>query len=128
MESAREVQQGFKLGPLCFSTDSFKILGEFRANPPVPGARAVLFIDDITVILPPELSLNMSAIAKFTEWLQERLRVEGISLNRSKSQTQLYNGVGPGHRTEEQSTAMDNTGLMVVRQGMRVVRVLVGTE
>ena len=34
---------------------------EFRANPPVPEARAVSFIDDITVILPPELSLDMAA-------------------------------------------------------------------
>ena len=53
-------------------------LEEFRANPPVPGARAVLFMDDIAVILPPELSLD--------------------------------------------------TGLTVVRQGMRVVGVPVGTK
>ena len=38
-----------------------------RANPPVPGARAVSFIEDITVILPPELSLCMAAIGKVTE-------------------------------------------------------------
>ena len=38
-----------------------------RANPPVPGARAVLFIEDITVILPPELSLYMAAKGKVTE-------------------------------------------------------------
>ena len=55
VESARGVQQGCNLGPLCYSADSLKILKEFRVNPPVPGARAVSFIDDITVILPPEL-------------------------------------------------------------------------
>ena len=64
-------------------------LNEFRANPPVSGARAVSFIDDMTVILPPELSLDMETIGKVTEWLQGRLEVEGISLNRRKSQTLL---------------------------------------
>ena len=58
-----------------------KILKEFMANLPVPGARAVLFINDITVILPPELFLHMAAIGKVTEWLQERIGVEGISRN-----------------------------------------------
>ena len=76
VESARGVQQGCNLGPLCYSAGSLKILKEFRTNPPVPGARAVSFIDDITVILPPELSLDVAAIGKVTEWLQERLGVE----------------------------------------------------
>ena len=77
VESARGVQQGCNLGSLYYS------LKELRANPPMPGARAVSFIDDITVILPLELSLNMVAIGKVTEWLQERLGVKGISLNRT---------------------------------------------
>ena len=85
VESARGVQQGCNLGSLCYSAGSLKILKEFRANPQVSGARAVSLIDDITVILPPELSLDMAAIGKVTEWLQERLGVEGISLNRRKS-------------------------------------------
>ena len=128
VESARGVQQGCNLGPLCYSAGSLKILNEFRANPPVPGARAVSFIDDITVILPPERSLDMAAIGKVTEWLQERLGVEGISLNRRKSQALLADGVGPEQLTEDQRVAMDTTGLPVVRQGMRVVGVPVGTE
>ena len=78
VESARGVQQGCNLGPLCYSAGPLKILQEFRANPPAPGARAVSFIDDITVILPPELSLDRAAIGKVTEWLQERLGIEGI--------------------------------------------------
>ena len=61
------------------------------------------------------------------EWLQERLEVEGISLNRNKSKTLLANGVGPDHLTEEQRVAMAKTGHMVVRQEMRVVGVPVGT-
>ena len=93
----------------------------------MPGARAVSFIDDITVILPPEFSLDMAAIGKGTEWLQEHLGVEGISLNRRKSQALLADGVGPEQLTEEQREAMDTTGLTVVRQGMRVVGVPVGT-
>ena len=125
VESARGVQQGCNLGPLCYRAGSLKILKEFKANPPVPGARAVSFIDDITVILPPEFSLDMAAIGKVTEWRQERLGVEGISLNRRKS---LADGVGPEQLTEEQREAMDTTGLTVVRQGMRVVGVPVGTE
>ena len=99
---ARGVQQGCNLGPLYYSAGSLKILKEFRANPQVPGARAVSFIDDITVILPPELSLDMAAIGKVTEWLQERLGVEGISLNRKRSQALLADKVGPEQLTEEQ--------------------------
>ena len=104
------------------------LINTFRANPPVLGARALSFVDDITVILPPELSLDMAAIGKVTEWLEERLGTEGISLNRRKSQALLANGVGPGHLTEEKRTVMDDTGPTVVRQGLRVVGVPVGTE
>ena len=128
VESARGIQQGCNLGPLCYSAGSLKILKEFRANPPVPGARAVSFIDDITVILLPELSLDMAAIGKVTELLQERLGVEGISLNRRKLQALLVDGVGPEQLTEEQRVAMDTTGLTVVRQRMMVVGVPVATE
>ena len=120
-------QQGFNLGPLCYSACSLKILKEFRANQPVPGARAVSFIDDITVILPQEPSLGMIGIGKVTEWLQERLGVKSISLNRRKSHALLADGVGPKYLTEEQRVAIDNTGPTVVRQGMRVVGVPVGT-
>ena len=88
----------------------------------------VSFIDDITVILPPELSLDMTAIGVVTEWLQERLGVEGIPLNRKKSQVLLANGVLPNDLTNEQRLAMDSIGLTVVGQGMRIVGVPVGTE
>ena len=128
VESARGVQQGCNLGPFCYSAELLKILREFRANPPVPGTRAVLFIDDIRDILPPELSLDIAAVGKVTEWLQERLGVEGISLNQRKSQAPLADVVGPGQLTEEQRVAMDTTGLTVVRQGVRIVGVPVGTE
>ena len=84
-------------------------------------------INDITVILPPELSLDMAAIGKVTEWLQEGPGVEGISLDLRKSQVLLADRVGPEHLTEEVRTVMDNTDLTVVRQGMGVVRVSVGT-
>ena len=49
-------------------------------------------------------------------------------MNRRKLQTLLADGVEPEHLTEEQRTAMDGTGLTVVRQGMRVVRIPVGTD
>ena len=127
VESARGVQQGCNLGPPSYSAGALKIQKEFRANPPVPGARAVSFIDDIMVILPPELSLDRTAIGKNTEWLQEGLGIEDISLNRRKSQALLADGVGPEQPTEEQRVAMDTTGLTVVRQGMRVVEVPIGT-
>ena len=60
--------------------------------------------------LPPELSLEMEAIGKVTEWLQERLGVKGISLNRMKLQSLLADGVGPERLTEGQRTTMDDTG------------------
>ena len=40
----------------------------------------------------------------------------------------VTDGVGPEQLTEEQRVAMDTTRLTVVRQGMRVVGVPVGTE
>ena len=90
IESAWRVQQECNIGPLCYSVGSLKTLKEFRANPPVPGTRRVVsFIDDMTVILPPERFLDMPAIEKVTEWLQERLGVESISLDRRKSQALL---------------------------------------
>ena len=128
VESARGVQQGCNLGPLCYSAGSLKILKKFTINPPVTGARAVSFIDDIKLILPPELSLGMAAIRKVTEWLQERRGLEGISLNRNKPQTLLADGVGSEYLTDRQRVAMDNAELMVVRQGMRVVGEPVGIE
>ena len=94
----------------------------------MPGAKAVSFIDDITGILPPELSLDMAAIGNVMEWLQERLGVDGISLNRTKSQALLADGVGPEQLAEEQRVAMDPRGLTVVRQGIRLVGAPVGTE
>ena len=47
----------------------------------------------------------MVATAKVTDWLQERLGEEDISLNRSKSQALPTDGGGPEHLTEEQRTA-----------------------
>ena len=126
-ESAREVQRGCNLRPLCYSGGSIKILNEFRPNSPLLGARAVSFIG-ITVILSPERSLGMAAIGKVTEWLREHMGVEDIPLNRRKSQALPADRVGPEHLTEEQLVAMDPTGLTVVRQGMRVVGVPVVTE
>ena len=88
----------------------------------------VSFIDDITVMLTPELSLDMAAIGKVTEWMQERLGVERISLNRRKLQALQVYGVRPEHLADEQRTAIDGTGLTVVRQGMRAVGVPVGID
>ena len=67
IEFARRVHQGCNLGPHCYSAGSLKILKEFSANPPVPGAGAASFIDDSRGILPPELSLDIAAIGKVTE-------------------------------------------------------------
>ena len=59
----------------------------------------VSFIDDTTIILPQERSLDMAAIGKITGWLQKRLGVEGVSLNRRKLQALLADRVGPDHLT-----------------------------
>ena len=64
----------------------------------MPGARAASIIDDITVILPPDLSLDTADVGKVTKWLQESLGIEGISLNRRESQVLLADGVGPSDR------------------------------
>ena len=97
VESARGVQQRCNLGLLCYSGGCLKILKHFRSNIPVPEARAVSFIDDITFILPRELPFDIVATWNVTEWLQERLGVVGISLNRKKSHALLADEVGPEH-------------------------------
>ena len=90
VESARGVQQGYNLGPLCYSAGSLKILKEFRANPPVPGARAASFFDDITVILPPECARSESGFVlrrhhghSTTGMRQERERLRSSTTSRS---------------------------------------------
>ena len=60
--------------------------------------------------------------------LQEYLRVEGISLSRSNSQALLADEVGPEPLMQRQLEAMDKEGLTVVRQGMSVAGVSIGTE
>ena len=57
-----------------------------------------------------------------------RLGVEGISINRKKSEALLVNRVLPNNLTDKQHLAMDSIELTVVGQGMRVVGVPVGTE
>ena len=57
-EPARGVQQDFNLDLFCYNAGSLNILEELRANPPMPGPRAVSFIVEIVAILLPEFSLN----------------------------------------------------------------------
>lgn len=39
---------------LCYSAGPLKILRELKTNPPVPGARVLTFVENITTIFPPE--------------------------------------------------------------------------
>ena len=48
--------------------------------------------------------------------------------HRRKMRVLLADGVGPEHVAKEQRVAMDNAGVTVVRQGMRIVRVPVDAE
>ena len=57
--------------------------------------------DDITVILQPKLSLDMAAIGKVTELLQERQGEGGYSLNHLTLYALLAGGVGPDHLAED---------------------------
>ena len=70
---------------------------------------------------------SIAATAKITKRLLESLGVEEISVNCRKLQSLLADGVGRKHPTKEQRTAMDDTGLTVVQQGIRVVGVLIIT-
>ena len=66
VESARGVPQGCNLDPLWHSVGSLKILIEFRDNSRMPEAKAVSFIENITVSPPPEYFLDVAAIGKVT--------------------------------------------------------------
>ena len=75
-----------------------------------------------------QLFFGMAVIEKVTEWLRESLGIDGISLNRMKSQALLVDGVWPEHMTGEKRMAVDDRGFTVVRQGMRVGGAPVRTE
>ena len=105
--SAWGVKQGFNVCPFCFSAGSLKILEEVRTNPPMPERRSISFITNITVNLPPMLSIYIAAIVKVDKWLQERLGVESVALSRNKPQDLLADGVGPEHLTEDRCVAMN---------------------
>ena len=76
IELAWGVQQGCNLDLLFYIAGLLKTLIEFWVNPPVPGARAISFFDNITTILPPKLSVDMAAVGKVMEWLQKRRGVK----------------------------------------------------
>ena len=96
VKSAWGLQKGCNQGPLCYSAGVLKIFKEFRANPRVPGTRAISFIDT-SVILPTELRLDVAVKAKNMEWLQEHPRTGGISLSQRKLKALLADGVGLEH-------------------------------
>ena len=128
IESARGVQQGCSLGPLCYSAGTLQALQDFRTDPPVSGARAMAFIDDITVILPPESARDMSAICKVTAWFEDRLAVLGIKLNRGKSKALLPGVLRVTDLTDTERQYFENTQLQLAEGGLSVVGVPVGTE
>lgn len=69
-----------------------KIPKEFRAAPPVPGGRISALIDNIIVLLPPELAFDTQAAAKIMGWVQARQLKGGKALHRSKSEARFPDG------------------------------------
>lgn len=86
------------------------------------------FINDITVILPPESSRDTAIIAKVASWLQERLTLEGVRFNCSKSPALLVGHITLDELSETHVQEMTSTQLKVVGSGMPVVGVPIGTE
>ena len=128
VESSRGVQQGCNMGSLCYSAGALKILKAFRQSPPVQGAEIMSFIDDIVVLLPCEHAGNMMAVSAVTEWLQERMKSDGISLNRSKSKVLLPTGLKVSDLGPSERTILESTELVVAEGGINVVGVPVGSE
>ena len=56
----------------------------------------------------------MAAVRKVTELLRQCLEVEGL-VEPQEIVALLADKVGPGYLTKEQRTAMDDTGIAVVR-------------
>ena len=132
--SARGLHQGYNLGSLCYGAlfaivqaqqgyqKSSGLIGRclerFRFRLPTMTSRPFVH----------QSSLSMWQLQqKATKRLMECLRVKDISPNCRKKQALLADGVGRKHLSKEQASAMDNTWLTVVRQGMSVVAVLVRT-
>lgn len=94
VHSCRGVGLECNLGRLHYSSPEFKLLREFRRNPPIKGATNGAHIDDVAVILPRETSRRMSGIADVTRGLQEHLRRKEVALNRLRSRVLLPGGFG----------------------------------
>ena len=120
------IQQGCNLGPLCFSAGGLPLLQKFRANPPVKGAQAFAYIDDVMVTLPPERASDMKAVSDVTVWLQRELGDCGITLNRHKSKILLPSNVRHPDLPASERVILDETRLSVAQAGMCVVGVPVG--
>ena len=101
-------------GPVRYSAGSLKLLTPPRPNTSVSGAKAVLCIDDMTTILPPELSLDMEAIAKVMEWLQKYLGEKVVGPVQGWSRARISDGraaYGDGwHRAHGGPTGDDCSG------------------
>lgn len=113
--SAGGVQQGCNIGPLGYSTwGGMTILKNVKAAPPVPvKARISAFIDDVTMLVPPELALDMDDIGKVMGWVQARLLKEGIMPKRRKSKVISAGGVNVGDLSTNQRAELDLSELKV---------------
>lgn len=113
--SLRRLQQGFDLSPLDYNAGGVKILEEFEAAPPTLRAQTITFIDDIAVLLLPEVAFDLAGIAKTMGWVPTLLLKEGTTLNRSKWAVIFLCGVRAddltaGQRTESERTDLTDAG------------------
>lgn len=81
VKSARRVEYGCNLGPLCCSTGPLEILKEFKPQSSMLGGIVVSFIDYMTHFA-TELFLDIATIGRVTKWLHKRLGLEGIPKRR----------------------------------------------
>lgn len=62
------------------------MLRVFEDDPPVVvDAQILAYIDGAVAVLPPERAQNAKAVKAVSTWLQKRIEVLGVVLNRKKS-------------------------------------------
>lgn len=109
--------------PYGHNTGGVNVLKELKAAQPVAGVRINVLIDDITILLPPELAVDMEAIAKIVGWVQAQPLKEGLALNRSNLEVLFPGGVDAEDISADQRAELERTELTKAGRGMKMVEV-----
>lgn len=101
---------------------------DLMAGPPVPGAWISAFIDNLTVLFPPDKPIDMEATEYIVGRMQALLLKEGLAHSWGKLKAFSPGEANAGHLSADQRAAVEGTELTIAGRGTRVVDALIGTD